>query len=69
MTVYRYGLRMRPPMPGAMPKYGLVSCQDIECISPYGHHIYGLADYKEMLMVDEVVAYDLEYMGKVEEEE
>ncbi len=69
MTVYRYGLRMRPPMPGAVPKYGLVSCKEMYGKGPSGHYIYGIADYKERLMVDEVVAYDLEYMGKVEEEE
>jgi hypothetical protein len=56
-------------MPGAMPKYGLVSCQDIEGTSPYGHHIYGLADYRERLMKEEVEAYELEYMGKVETEQ
>lgn len=69
MTVYRYGLRMRPPMPGAIPKYGLVACHDIEGMSPSGHYIYGLVDYKDRLTVGEVEAYELKYMGKVEEED
>lgn len=69
MTLYRYGLLMRPPVPGALPKLGLMACEEVDGKAPSGHYIYGIADYNEMLMVDEVVTYDLEYMGKVEEEE
>lgn len=69
MTLYRYGLLMRPPVPGALPKLGLMACEEVDGKAPSGHHIYGTADYSEMLFDEEVEAYELEYMGKVEVEE
>lgn len=63
MIVARYAFLMRPPMPGAMPKQGLIECKDIQGTAPSGHRAWGWADYNRLLSEKEVSDYELEYVS------
>lgn len=65
--VYRYGLLMRPPMPGAIPREGLLGCREITGTSPSGHRCWGWAEYDRKLTDDEVQHYELEYISSAPE--
>lgn len=60
---YRYALLMRPPQLGALPIDGLLitSCEPVD--TPSGHHSWGWAEYNRMLSPEEIVHYELEYIG------
>ena len=58
----RYGLTMRPPMPGALPKKGLLETKAIEGYAPDGRHCWGWADYDRKLTDEEVRDYELTYI-------
>ena len=62
MAIVRYAFLMRPPMPGAMPRDGLIECKEICGTAPSGHHAWGWADYSRYLTGDEISHYDLEYV-------
>lgn len=58
---YGYLCLMRPPMPGAIPRDGLVECDAEEGVSAAsGHHYWGRAIYSRRLTDEEVKHYDLE---------
>ena len=58
---YGYLCLMRPPMPGAVPREGLLQCKGKEGHSrESGHHYWGLAFYDRELTPEEIRHYDLE---------
>ena len=62
----RYATRFRPPMPGAIPRNGLLEIKDEECHTPTGHHAWGWAEYSRYLTEDEMRNYELEFIGSEE---
>lgn len=64
--VARYALLMRPPMPGAMPREGLMECREISGTTPGGHHAWGWAEYNRRLTEKEISDYELEYISSYE---
>lgn len=64
ITYYRYATLMRPPMPGGIPRRGLVQTKDIEGTTPKGHHAWGWAEYDRELSEQEIDQYELEYISK-----
>lgn len=65
-TIARYAFLMRPPMPGAMPREGLMECREISGTAPSGHHAWGWAEYNRRLTDEEISHYDLEYVSSYE---
>lgn len=61
MKLYRYYCRMRPPMPGAIPRNGLdyVDAFDTRQ-SVNGIEAWGFADYTRELTQKEIDDYELE---------
>lgn len=58
---YRYALPYRPPMPGAIPRDGLVCAVDMdEFCEAVNHHVYGYAIYSRKLSTDELRQYEIE---------
>lgn len=60
MKVYRYYCPFRPPMPGAIPRRGLVrACEydNKQCIGGVG--AWGFAEYDRQLTEKEVSDYEL----------
>ena len=68
MLIVRYALLMRPPMPGAMTKNGLLECRDIKGNTPSGHPAWGWAEYNRKLTDKEISDYELEYISSFETE-
>lgn len=66
MFVARYAFLMRPPMPGAMPREGLIECMEIRGSAPSGHSAWGWADYNRRLTDKEINDYELEYVMSFE---
>lgn len=62
MIIARYALLMRPPMPGAVPRNGLIECQEIRGVTPSGRAAWGWAEYNRLLSDQEIASYELEYM-------
>lgn len=63
---YGYLCLMRPPMPGAVPKEGMVGCDAREGYSmDSGHHYWGHVTYDRKLTREEVNHYDLELTSLV----
>lgn len=59
MKKYRYGCRMRPPGPGAVPRDGLIRCvYDYAMWLP--DEYWGGVEYNRPLTPEEVDHYDLE---------
>lgn len=58
----RYGMLMRPPGPGAVPKKGLLDMGFDEGYAPSGHHVWGWAEYDRKLSDEELSDYELEEM-------
>ena len=58
--VYGYYCLMRPPMPGAVPRDGMVRCEAKEGTALSGHHYWGRVMYERKLTDYEVKHYDLE---------
>ena len=59
-TVYRYYTRLRPPMPGAIPRQGLVRAYSYDykqCIRGVG--ALGFAEYDRELTAEESAQYEL----------
>lgn len=60
-TVYRYYCRFRPPMPGAIPRRGLVRVYSYDQKQSFdGIGSWGFAEYEEPLTEQEIRAYELE---------
>lgn len=62
MQFYRYYTTSRPPMPGGIPKDGLVGIKAFEArtyIPSLGREVWGFADYKHPLTDAEVSEYEL----------
>lgn len=59
MNRYYYYMRMRPPMPGAMPRDGLIEARGNE-IWKGGCHYWGEAVYSRKLTAEEASHYDME---------
>lgn len=58
--VYRYYCRFRPPMPGAIPRQGLVRAFSYDQKQTFdGVGAWGFAEYDHPLTVQEISAYDL----------
>ena len=53
---------MRPPMPGSIPREGLIEIKDIEGTTPKNHHAWGWAEYNRYLTEQEIKDYELEYI-------
>ena len=66
MIRVRYALLMRPPVPGAVPRDGLLETKEIEGTAPSGHHAWGWAEYNRFLSEREKADYDLEYVHSAE---
>ena len=66
---YVYYLPFRPPMPGAMPRSGLVSMEDFgdKRETPIGIDAWGKVIYNRKLTDDEVYDYELNYGGMTDE--
>ena len=62
----RYATLMRPPMPGAVPRKGLLEMKEIEGNAPSGHHAWGWAEYDRFLTGEEIRDYELEYVHSTE---
>lgn len=62
MLIVRYATLMRPPMPGAIPREGLLQIKDIEGYTPTKHHAWGWAEYNRYLTEEEIRHYELEYI-------
>lgn len=59
MNRYCYWMRMRPPMPGAMPREGLIEVRGNE-IWKDGSHYWGECTYNRKLTSEECSHYDME---------
>jgi len=60
MIVYRYYCRLRPPMPGAIPRDGLVRTADFDWPQSFnGVAAWGWAEYDRELSAGEVADYEL----------
>ena len=60
MKVYRYYCRFRPPMPGAIPRQGLVRVGDHYDVMCLGSTEYwGYAEYDRPLTAQEINDYEL----------
>lgn len=63
MALFRYGMRMRPPGPGAQPKNGLVRVyNEIHGI------FWGILDYDRRLSVAEQEQYSMMPLGVHEDD-
>lgn len=59
MHIYR--MLMRPPVPGALPRDGLIRVDDNCGYSPKTrHHYWGTAEYKRKLTKEELDNYEME---------
>lgn len=63
-TLWAYRCLMRPPMPGAVPKDGLVECDFVERFTKSGKHYWGRVFYSRKLTDKEVADYELEYLSR-----
>lgn len=68
-TYYRYATLMRPAGLGAVPRDGLVACEDCYGYAPSGHQMYSIADYDRRLTDKEIADYELEFCHTLEVEE
>ena len=60
MKVYRYYCRFRPPMPGAIPRQGLVRVVDFDWPQSFnGVSAWGYAEYDRPLTEQEIDQYEL----------
>lgn len=60
MLVFRYYTRMRPPMPGAIPRKGLVNTEDFGERKVFrGLEAWGYAEYDRALDGKEIRDYEL----------
>ena len=60
MKVYRYYCQFRPPMPGAIPRDGLVNIADFDYPQSFnGISAWGWAEYSRPLTDDEIYHYEL----------
>ena len=60
MKVYRYYCKFRPPMPGAIPRDGLVSTSDYDWPQSFdGVSAWGIAEYSRPLTDQEISDYEL----------
>lgn len=66
MARERYATLYRPPMPGAIPREGLLEVGFDEITAPSGHHAWGWAEYNHKLSETEIRLYELEYVGSTE---
>lgn len=59
---YKYYMTQRPPMPGAMPKDGLIDIHEVmpaEYCDAVGHNVYATLTYDRQLSKGEIRAYEL----------
>lgn len=61
MEVYRYYCRLRPPMPGGIPRLGLVHTGEYDWPQSFDGvtGVWGFADYNRILTDKEVNDYEL----------
>lgn len=55
--MYKYGMRLRPAMPGAQPR-------DFEKFDESDKRYWNVLYYKRQLTQEEMKAYDLDYLGE-----
>lgn len=59
-VVYRYYCRLRPPMPGSVPRQGLVRTYEYDYKQSFdGIGAWGFAEYDRLLTDEEVNHYEL----------
>ena len=63
--VYVYGMRLRGFSPGCQPKDGLIGLADYADAIVDTKRYHDCIAYKRQLTEDELVAYELDYFGKV----
>lgn len=62
---WEYGLLLRPPMVGTVPRNGLVRMKDFNGKKPYmGFRLWGCVEYDHQLDDSEIIEYELVYLGK-----
>ena len=60
MKVYRYYCRFRPPMPGGIPRKGLVNTGEYDYPQTFGGvSAWGFAEYDRELTAKEIDDYEL----------
>ncbi len=61
MKVYRYYCRLRPPMPGGIPREGLVNTGEYDWPQTFGDvgSVWGFAEYSRPLTDKEIDDYEL----------
>lgn len=60
MVLYRYYLPHRPPMPGAIPKDGLIRTASFDYMQSFGGiGCWGWAEYSRQLTEKEIYDYEL----------
>ena len=64
--VWRYLCLQRPPGPGAIPREGLIECQNMAMRAPSGWDAWGWADYDRPLTPKETDRYELEFWMETE---
>lgn len=60
MKIYRYYCKYRPPMPGAIPRAGLMHVEAYDCKQSFdGMAAWGYAEYDRPLTEKEINDYEL----------
>ena len=60
MKVYRYYCRFRPPMPGSIPRQGLIRAYEYDYPQSFnGVSAWGFAEYDRPLTAQEIKDYEL----------
>lgn len=69
MTIYRYFIIDRPPMPGGIPKENVVRCGTFKepVRSSLRGNVWGYVDYSEPLTEEQVYDHELSYVGEFED--
>ena len=62
--MYKYGMRLRPAMPGAQPRDFVKFTEPTEEKQTFKRHYWNILYYKRILTQEEMKAYDLDYLGE-----
>lgn len=67
MPTYVYGMRLRGFSVGCQPKQGLLGLADYASAIWDTSEYHDVIEYDRQLTADEIAAYELDYLGRVEE--
>lgn len=62
--MYKYGMRLRPAMPGAQPRDFVKFTEPEEEKQTFKRHYWNILYYTRKLAQEEMKAYDLDYLGE-----